>query len=75
MSPLVLEGIGPRSSDDLHFICTKSQIQQRIVNRYLAFMEKHNYRRPGGGGSTQAILNLKGMEDFEDNWEILNEVQ
>jgi hypothetical protein len=54
-----------------YFICTEKQVQARIVERYKNFMEKHNYRRPGGGASTQAVLNLEDMEDFENNWEAL----
>ena len=56
-----------------YFICTEEQVQTKIVARYIKFMEKHNYRRPGGGPSTQAILNLKDLEEFENNWEILNQ--
>lgn len=53
------------------FICTESDIQKKIVGRYSVFMEKHGYRRPGGGASLQAILNIKDIAEFEDNWEIL----
>lgn len=53
------------------FICTERDIQQKIVVRYSAFMEKHDYRRPGGGASPQAILNIKDVGEFEDNWKIL----
>jgi len=55
-----------------YFICTEAQIQEKIVTRYRNFMEKHNYRRPGGGASTQAILNVKDVLEFEDNWNILD---
>ena len=54
-----------------YFICTDKQIQTKIVDRYKEFMERHNFRRPGGGASLQAILNLKDLQEFEDNWEIL----
>lgn len=54
-----------------YFICTESQIQEKIVERFRAFMEKHNYRRPGGGASPQSILNLKDLAEFENNWIIL----
>lgn len=53
------------------FICTERDIQHKIVARYSAFMEKHDYRRPGGGASPQAILNIKDVAEFEDNWNIL----
>ena len=53
------------------FVCTEADIQSKIVSRYTAFMERHNYRRPGGGASPQAILTIKEMEAFEDNWKIL----
>jgi hypothetical protein len=56
-----------------YFICTEEQVQAKIIERFKQFMEKHNYRRPGGGASTQAILNLKDVLEFEDNWEILNQ--
>jgi len=54
-----------------YFICTESQIQNKIAKRFRLFMEKHNYRRPGGGASPQAILNVKDLGEFEDNWKIL----
>lgn len=53
------------------FICKESDIQNKIVNRYRNFMEKHDYRRPGGGSSTQAILNVKELSEYENNWDIL----
>ena len=55
------------------FICTEAQIQKRIIDRFSAFMKKHGYRRPGGGGSTQAILNLSDLIDYENNWIILEQ--
>ena len=54
-----------------YFICTETEIQKRIVKRFRNFMEKHNYRRPGGGSSLQANLHLKDVEEFEDNWKTL----
>lgn len=54
------------------FVCTEDQIQERIVARFTKFMKKHGFRRPGGGDSTQAILNLSDLVDFENNWNILN---
>lgn len=53
------------------FICTEHDIQRKVVSRYSAFMEKYDYRRPGGGASPQAILNIKDVVEFEDNWKIL----
>ncbi|PPI83049.1 hypothetical protein KEHDKFFH_16565 [Marinobacter maroccanus] len=57
------------------FICTERDIQKKIVARYSAFMEKHDHRRPGGGSSPQAILNIKDVVEFEDNWKILPDYQ
>jgi len=57
------------------FICTERDIQDKIVSRYSAFMERHDYRRPGGGASLQAILNIKDVAEFEDNWKILPDYQ
>jgi len=53
------------------FICKESQIQEKLVSRYTAFMEKHNFRRPGGGASKQAVLNINDLVEFENNWDIL----
>src|SRR5690625_5016288 len=53
------------------FICTEADIQRKIVKRYTDFMERHNYRRPGGGTSKQAVLNIDELIEFEDNWHIL----
>lgn len=57
------------------FICTERDVQKKIVQRYSAFMKKHGYRRPGGGASPQAILNIKDVAEFEDNWKILPDYQ
>ena len=53
-----------------YFICTETQIQKKIVERFNNFMKKHNFRRPGGGASPQAVLNVKDLLEFEDNWRI-----
>lgn len=53
------------------FICTEYDIQQKIVARYSTFMEKHDYRRPRGGASPQAILNINDVVEFKNNWKIL----
>ncbi len=54
-----------------YFVCTEVDIQNKIVTRYKKFMEKHNFRRPGGGASPQAVLNLKDLQEFENNWDAL----
>ena len=38
-------------------------------------MQRHGYRRPGGGASVQAILNIKDMVELENNWQILPDYQ
>lgn len=53
------------------FICTEIQIQEKMVNRYRAFMERHNNRRPGGGGSIHTILNIEDLIEYENNWNIV----
>ncbi|MCC5884771.1 MAG: hypothetical protein JJU25_19300 [Halomonas sp.] len=57
------------------FICTELDIQQKIVARYSDFMARHDYLRPGGGASPQAILTIKEVAEFEDNWRILPDYQ
>ncbi len=54
-----------------YFVCSEKQIQAKTVKQYKKFMEKHNYWRPGGGASTQAVLNLNELLEHEDNWKIL----
>lgn len=54
-----------------YFVCTEADIQTKIVTRYKKFMEKHNFRRPGGGASPQAVLNIKDLQEFENNWDVL----
>jgi len=58
-------------SNSRFFICREAQIQEKIVNRYRAFMERHDYRRPNGGDSKQAVLDIKDLIEFENNWKIL----
>lgn len=53
------------------YLCRHDQIQEKIVNRYRQFMERHGYRRPNGGGSKQAVLDIKDLLEFKDNWKIL----
>lgn len=60
-------------SNARYFICHAHQIQNEIIKRYRDFMERHDFRRPHGGGSKQEILTLKEMEKFEDNWSIFKE--
>ena len=55
-----------------YFVCTEAQIQEKIVTQYRNFMEGYNYRRPGGGASTQANLTVRDVLEFEDNWNILD---
>ena len=52
------------------FVCTEGDIQKKIVARYSAFMERHNYRRPGGGASQQAILNIKDVAALSGCWRL-----
>lgn len=59
-------------SDARFFICFEQDIQKRIVNRYLSFMKLHSFRRPHGGNSRQAVLDIIDLVDFENNWELLN---
>lgn len=56
------------------FICTKLEIRDRIVKRFMKFMEKHDFKRPGGGGSLQAILKYKELADTEDKWELFDSI-
>lgn len=56
-------------------VCTEVDIQKKIVERYSAFMAKHDYHRPRGGGSPQAILNINDVVEFEDNWKIIPDFQ
>lgn len=62
---------GVNLNESRFFICTESDVQKKIVARYTAFMKRHDFRRPGGGASPQAVLNIKDLEEYEDNWRIL----
>lgn len=69
----ILVRLGPSGIEGARFfLCTEAQIQKRIIARFSKFMAKHGNRRPGGGGSTQAILNIADLADYENNWGILN---
>ncbi|RUO72192.1 hypothetical protein CWI80_10360 [Pseudidiomarina sediminum] len=54
-----------------YFICRESDIQKLAVERFIAFIKRHNYRRPNGGNSKQAILTLKELDRYEDNWSLI----
>lgn len=56
-----------------YFVCREEQIQKVIVEAYIRFMEKHNYRRPRGGDSTHSAITIQDMADFEDNWGALEQ--
>lgn len=64
------------NDDNLHetryFLCREYEIQKAIVERFVTWIKGHNYRRPKGGKSTQAILKIEDMLPFEDNWAILD---
>ena len=64
-----------RINEARFFICTEADIQEKVVARYTAFMARHSYRRPRGGASTQAILKINDVAEFEDNWKILPDYQ
>ncbi|RZQ55596.1 hypothetical protein CWI82_09460 [Pseudidiomarina tainanensis] len=51
-----------------YFICRESDIQKLVIERFRAFIQKHNHRRPNGGASKQAILTLKELGIYENNW-------
>ncbi|RUO59209.1 hypothetical protein [Pseudidiomarina marina] len=55
-----------------YYICQHKDIQRLAVKRFMEFMERNSYRRPNGGTSTQAILTIRELEVFEDNWELLS---
>lgn len=54
-----------------YFICRAADIQKLVVERFLAFIERHQYRRPNGGNSKQAILSIRELHRFEDNWQLI----
>jgi hypothetical protein len=54
-----------------YFLCHESTIQKLVVERFFAFIKRHNYRRPNGGRSKQAILTVRELLEFEDNWVVL----
>lgn len=51
-----------------YFICREADIQKLVVERFVAFIQRHDYRRPNGGTSKQAILTIKELGIFEDKW-------
>lgn len=55
-----------------YFICHEADIQTLAVERFLAFIKRHNYRRPNGGTSKQAILSVRELHQFEDNWLLID---
>ena len=55
-----------------YYLFNESTIQKLIVERFLVFIERHNYRRPNGGCSRPAILTVRELLEFEDNWAVLD---
>jgi len=54
-----------------YFVCTEKEIQQRIVNHYKSYLDKHDSKRPRNYKSTQVMLTEKDLIDLEDNWQII----
>ncbi|MGX5914804.1 hypothetical protein ACR0ST_08750 [Aliidiomarina sp. Khilg15.8] len=57
-----------------YFLCLESDIQRLAVERFMPFMQRHDFRRPKGGSSKQAILTTQELSDFEDNWELTRKI-
>lgn len=55
------------------FVCTKRQVQEKIVSNFTFFMKKHEWQRPLHSSSKTVMLTVKELEEYEDNWSILGE--
>ena len=54
------------------FITTEGQIQKTLKVHYQAWLDDHDATRPRNHKSTQTMLTIKDLAQFEDNWEILD---
>jgi hypothetical protein len=58
---------------DRFFILTMIQLQQVITDKYLAWLAKHNGRRPNKPDSFHCDYNVEVLGPYEDNWDLITE--
>jgi hypothetical protein len=56
-----------------YFICTQSQIQTKMIDRYRDFLNRIDSKRPRNRRSLMCVLREKDLNEFEDNWKLLND--
>ncbi|MDD3814077.1 MAG: hypothetical protein PHZ02_05475 [Desulfocapsaceae bacterium] len=53
------------------FIATEKEIQEVLIKHYQRWLDQHDGIRPRNYKTTQAMLTIIDLIDFEDNWAIL----
>lgn len=53
------------------FITTDQQIQEKLIAHYQRYLAAHNNRRPRNYKTTQTMLRIHDLIEFEGNWSIL----
>ena len=67
----VCVAIAPPNGKDRFFILTKSQLQQACIRKYSEWMGKREWKRPRNPSSYDCRYWIDGVEEFEDNWELI----
>lgn len=53
------------------FVATEKEIQDVLIRHYQRFLDQHDGKRPRNHKTTQTMLTIDDLIDFEDNWSIL----
>jgi len=67
----IIVKIGKRLGEDEFYICTQGTIQDLVLKEHSAMLKKHNGIRPKNPESYDCSVELKEIQDFRDNWELI----
>ena len=67
----IIVKIGKRLGEDDFYICTQGTIQDLVLKEHSAMLQKHGGIRPKNPKSFDCSVELKEVEEFKDNWELI----
>ena len=65
--------IGNRTEKDRYFILLQRELQAIILKGYCAWLDKHNGVRPRNPQTTHCAVEMTSLEQFEDNWGLIEQ--
>jgi hypothetical protein len=68
---MVLVAVGSRAGDDLFYVCTVGDVQDRIHDHYAGDLERRGGRRPKNPESVHTSLLRAYVEPYLGRWETI----